>query len=66
MNGRHLLRALLVLGGIPVVVGIVYWTLQQARGSLETTDAAGALMLVALGAAMAFGFMVILRGARDL
>jgi Flp pilus assembly protein TadB len=59
-------RAALILGAIPIVVGIVYWTLQQTRGTVAVTDAAGVTMLVALGLAMGFGMLVILRGARDL
>jgi hypothetical protein len=59
-------RFALVLGLIPIVVGVAYWVLQQDRGTISTTDAAGATMLVALGLAMGFGFSVILRGARDL
>lgn len=59
-------RAAIVLGAIPIIVGVVYWILQQTRGTFQTTDAAGATMLVALGAAMGFGMLVLLRGARDL
>jgi hypothetical protein len=46
----HLTRWALVLGAIPVVIGLIY---------LVT-------LLVALGLAMGFGMLVILRGARDL
>jgi Flp pilus assembly protein TadB len=59
-------RQALILGTIPIVVGIVYWALQQASGNALVIDAAGATMLVALGLAMGFGMLVILRGARDL
>lgn len=72
MNGRRLLGALLILGGIPALVGAIYFVLNTNRGtpatavSSGTVDYTGALLLVCLGAAMAFGFFVILRGARDL
>ena len=59
-------RQALILGAIPIVVGILYWTLQQASGNALVIDAAGATMLIALGLAMGFGMLVILRGARDL
>ena len=57
-------RFALVLGFIFVVVGIVYWFVQQ-RG-VNTIDLTGALLLVVLGIAMGFGFSVLLRGSRDL
>jgi steroid 5-alpha reductase family enzyme len=59
-------RQALLLGALPIVVGVVYWILQQTRGTVAVVDAAGATMLVALGLAMGFGMLVILRGARDL
>ncbi|HKZ91764.1 MAG TPA: hypothetical protein VJZ50_06455 [Candidatus Limnocylindrales bacterium] len=59
-------RQALVLGAIPIAVGVIYWTLQQMRGTEATVDAAGATMLIALGMAMGFGMLVILRGARDI
>jgi hypothetical protein len=39
---------------------------QAASGLDEVIDPAGALLLVMLGVSMGFGFLVILRGARDL
>jgi hypothetical protein len=56
----------LVMGAIPIIVGIVYFTLQQLSGNELVIDAAGALLLAALGMGMGFGMLVILRGARDL
>jgi hypothetical protein len=47
-------------------VGIIYWVWQAASGLDEVIDPAGALLLVMLGVSMGFGFLVILRGARDL
>jgi hypothetical protein len=55
----------LFLGAIPVVIGILYWVLPNIF-NVDVIDAAGATMLIALGLAMGFGFLVILRGARDL
>jgi hypothetical protein len=60
------IREALLLGGIPVVIGIIYFTLQQLSGNDLVSDAGGAVLLMALGAAMGFGMLVILRGARDL
>ena len=60
------IKQAIVLGAIPIAVGIIYWVLQQVRGTEAVIDAAGATMLIALGLAMGFGMLVILRGARDL
>lgn len=82
------IRQALVLGAIPVVVGLVYLVLQVAYGDpaewvladgeifdaagnfvamvMGNIDPAGVTLLVALGLSMGFGFLVILRGARDL
>jgi hypothetical protein len=81
-------RQAILLGAIPVFVGIFYLVLQvglgdgtvwvlpdgnifDAAGALVakvtgTMDPAGVILLVSLGLAMGFGFLVILRGARDL
>jgi Flp pilus assembly protein TadB len=59
-------RRALILGALPILVGVLYFTLQQTLGTPSVTDAAGATMLVALGLGMGFGMLVILRGARDL
>jgi hypothetical protein len=56
----------LILGTIPVTVGVIYLVLQEVNGTAATTDAAGVTMLIALGLAIGFGMLVILRGARDL
>jgi hypothetical protein len=63
MNG---IKGALVLGAIPVIVGVAYFVLQEVNGTVATTDAAGVTMLIALGLAIGFGMLVILRGARDL
>jgi hypothetical protein len=60
------IRAAVVLGLIPIVVGIAYWVLDTYLGSELTIDAAGATMLIALGLAMGFGTFVLVRGATDL
>jgi hypothetical protein len=59
------IRQALFLGAIPVVIGILYWVLPYVF-DVDVIDAAGATMLIALGLAMGFGFLVILRGARDI
>ncbi len=53
-----------IFAGIAVtVVGVAYWLLQ---GHGETMDRTGATMLISLGAAMAFVFIILLRGTREL
>ena len=68
-------RFAIIIGAIPIIVGLFYLGLQLAFGQETewiagflsgTMDPAGVVMLLALGIAMAFGFAVILRGARDL
>jgi hypothetical protein len=63
---RHLTRWALVLGAIPIVIGLIYLVVQQAVGIEAWIDPGGVVLLVALGLAMGFGMLVILRGARDL
>lgn len=58
--------AAVLIGIIFFVVGTLYFVLQQMSGDEAIIDPAGALLLVCLGVAMGFGFLVILRGARDL
>lgn len=59
-------RAALFLGSLPFVVGILYIVLIEIDAGEMISDAAGGTMLIALGFAMAFGFWVLLRGAKDL
>ncbi len=68
-------RFAIIIGAIPVIVGLLYLVLQVAyaepvndfvAGVTGTIDPAGVILLVALGISMGFGFVVILRGARDL
>lgn len=59
------IREAIFLGAIPLVIGLLYWILPNVF-DVEYIDAAGATMLIALGLAMGFGMLVILRGARDL
>ena len=63
---RHLTRWSLVLGAIFIVIGLIYLVVQEAVGIEAWIDPAGVVLLVALGLAMGFGMLVILRGARDL
>jgi Flp pilus assembly protein TadB len=60
------IKQAVVLGAMPIIIGIIYFALQQLSGNDLVSDAGGALLLVALGMAMGFGMLVILRGARDL
>jgi hypothetical protein len=57
-------RFAIVLGLVFAALGIVYWAVQHLE--LTSTDLEGAVLLVVLGVAMAFGFTVLLRGSRDL
>ena len=58
-------RNALILGLIFIVVGVIYYFV-QGPDTGTTSDRAGVTMLVILGGAMAFGFMVLLRGSREL
>ena len=65
MTRTQTLMALLI-GIIPVLVGVLYFVLQEMSGDEAIIDPGGALLLICLGVSMGFGFLVILRGARDL
>jgi Flp pilus assembly protein TadB len=56
----------MILGAMPILVGGAYLVLQETNGTEANADRAGVTMLIALGFAMAFGFLVLLRGAKDL
>lgn len=58
-------RQALLFGAIPIVIGIIYYVGAQLLGG-EGVDPGGTTLLIALGLAMGFGMLVILRGARDL
>ena len=62
----NLTRWALILGAIPVLIGLIYLVAQEALGIQAWIDPGGVILLVALGLAMGFGMLVILRGARDL
>jgi hypothetical protein len=56
-------RNAIVLGAIFMIVGVIYWYVQ---GEGHTMDRAGVTMLIVLGAAMMFTFIILLRGSREL
>lgn len=56
-------RNAIILGAGFVAVGLLYLVVQ---GDGLWLDRAGATMLVALGVAMAFTFLVLLRGSRGM
>jgi hypothetical protein len=58
-------RNALILGLIFVVVGVIYFFV-QGPDTGPTSDRAGVTMLILLGGAMAFSFLIILRGSREL
>jgi hypothetical protein len=62
----NLTRWALVMGAIPILIGLLYLAAQEIVGITAWIDPAGVVLLVALGLAMGFGMLVILRGARDL
>jgi Flp pilus assembly protein TadB len=66
VRGVNLSRWALILGAIPILIGLIYLMVQEAVGIQAWIDPAGVILLVALGLAMGFGMLVILRGARDL
>ena len=57
-------RTAIIIGVVVAIVGAAYWIMQGS--GLQTMDRAGAVMLVALGAAMAFTFTILFRGSREL
>jgi hypothetical protein len=59
-------RFVILLGILLILHGISYFLLSEWLGSPGVLDAAGAVLLVALGLAMFFGGYVIVNGARDL
>ncbi|MDP8904423.1 MAG: hypothetical protein M3N29_03770 [Chloroflexota bacterium] len=56
-------RNAIVLGAGFMLVALIYWWL-QGRG--PTLDHAGVTMLLVLGGAMMFTFVILLRGSRGL
>jgi hypothetical protein len=56
-------RNAIILGLIFVGVGLLYWWVQ---GDGKTMDRAGVTMLIILGGAMMFTFLILLRGSRSL
>jgi hypothetical protein len=58
-------RAAVLLGAIPIIVGLIYYFGAELFAGYDI-DAGGTTLLVALGLAMGFGMLVVLRGARDL
>ena len=62
----RILAAIVALGAVPIVIGLIYLGLQWADDNDLRVDPAGIVLLIMLGVSMAFGMLVILRGARDL
>ena len=56
-------RAAWIIGLIFVLSGILYWVLNHNGDGM---DLGGAVLLVLTGGSMTFGFLVLLRGSRDL
>jgi len=59
------LKGALLLGVIFLVVAVIYFV-GWSGASFLVMDWAGAVMLGALGIAMAFGFAILLRNSREL
>ena len=62
----RILAAIVALGAVPIVIGLIYLGLQWVDDNDMRIDPAGIVLLIMLGVSMAFGMLVILRGARDL
>ena len=60
------IRGALILGAFPVIVAVVYVLWPMITTGAASEEAAGFVLLLALGLSMGFGMLVILRGARDL
>lgn len=60
------IRGALVLGAFPVLVALIYVVWPMLTTGTASEEAAGFVLLAALGLSMGFGMLVILRGARDL
>lgn len=54
------------IGGIFIVVGLIYFFGGADWSGGQGFDPAGAVMLVVTGIAMTFAFLLILRGSREL
>jgi hypothetical protein len=60
------IRGALILGAFPVIVAAIYVIWPMLTTGAASEEAAGFVLLLALGLSMGFGMLVILRGARDL
>lgn len=60
------IKQAVAFGALPIAVAIIYFLVNELFGAPNTIDPAGGTMLIALGLAMGFGLLVILRGARDI
>ena len=56
-------RSALFLGALFVVIGVVYFFVQGRGNELDLT---GVTLLIAVGAAMGFTFLILLRGSGEL
>jgi hypothetical protein len=57
-------RLAIAFGAIFICVGTLYFVTQ--KWGVDTRDLEGVTLLLVLGIAMAFGFVILLRGSRDL
>ncbi len=60
------IKQALFLGAFPIAVALLYIIWPLVATGTASEEAAGFVMLLALGLSMGFGMLVILRGARDL
>ena len=58
--------AAFIIGGIFIVVGLIYFLGGENWSNGQGFDPAGATMLVVTGIAMTFAFLLVLRGSREL
>jgi hypothetical protein len=58
--------AAFIIGGIFIVVGLIYFFGGEIWSNGQGFDPAGATMLIVTGIAMTFAFLLVLRGSREL
>jgi hypothetical protein len=58
--------AAFIVGGLFIVTGVIYYFGSEIWSDGQGFDPAGTTMLVVMGIAMTFAFLLVLRGSREL